>query len=76
MWEPLTFLISHVGPLSAKSCTVTVVSGKLCTHYFTGPLIGQLEQWLISHAFLAIPVSYPYPWEGPSELPWGLLGGH
>ena len=55
MWEPLTFLISHVGPLSAKSCTVTVVSGKLCTHYFTGPLIGQLEQWLISHAFLAIP---------------------
>lgn len=48
-------LISHVGPLSSKSCAVTVVSGKLCTHYFTGPLTGQLEQWLISHTFLAIP---------------------
>ena len=48
-------LISHYRPLSSKSCTVTGVNEKLSTHYFTGPLTCQFEQWLISHAFLVVP---------------------
>ena len=69
-------LISHVGPLSFKCCTVTSVDGKPLTHYFTGPLICQYDQQLILHTFSVVPVSYASPWEGPSELPWGLLGAH
>ena len=56
-------LISHAGPLSSKSCTVTGVDGKTHACYFTGPLTCQFEQFLISHAFLVVP-----------ECPTPLLG--
>lgn len=48
-------LISHVGLFSSKSCIVAGVDGKLCTHYITGPLTCQFEQWLILHVFLFVP---------------------
>ena len=48
-------LISHTGPPSSKSCAVTGVNGKPCSHYFTGPLTCQCEQQLISCAFLVVP---------------------
>ena len=55
MGATYSVLISHTGPPSSKSCTVTGVDGKPRTHYFTGPLTCQFEQWLISHAFLVVP---------------------
>ena len=48
-------LISHVGHFSSKSCIVTGVNGKPCTHYILGCLTCQFEQWLISHVFLVVP---------------------
>ena len=48
-------LISHAGPLSSESCTVTGVQGKPHPHYFTGPLTCQFEQRLISHTLLVVP---------------------
>ena len=54
-------LISHTGPLSSQSCTVTGVDRKPHTHYFTGLSLANFEQWLILHAFLVVP-------EGPSPL--------
>ena len=42
-----SILISHAGPLSSKSCTVTGVDGKTHACYFTGPLTCQSEQRLI-----------------------------
>ena len=56
-------LIFHTGSLSSKSCTVTGVNGKPPTHYFTGPLTCQFEQFLISHAFLVV-----------TECPTPLMG--
>ena len=50
-----TLLISHVGHFSSKSCTVTGVNGKPCTHYIIGRLTCQFEQCLISHVFLVVP---------------------
>lgn len=44
-------LISHAGPLSSKSCSVTGVDGKPHTCFFMGSLTCQLEQGLLSHAF-------------------------
>ena len=72
MGTTYSVLISHVGPLSSKSCTVTAANGKLCTDYFTGPLTCPVVDSLSSYTS----VSYPSPWEGPPELPWGPLGGH
>ena len=48
-------LISHAGPLSSKSCTVTSVDGKPHTHFFTGALTCQFDQRLTSHGFLVVP---------------------
>ena len=61
-------LISHAGPLSSKSCTVTGVDGKPRTHFFTGALTCQFDQRLTSHAFLVVPEC---PTPPPSELPQG-----
>ena len=61
-------LISHAGPLSSKSCTVTGVDGKPRTHFFTGALTCQFDQRLTSHAFLVVPECHTPP---PSELPQG-----
>ena len=44
-------LISHAGPLSSKSCSVTGVDGKPHTRFFTGSFTCPLEQGLLSHAF-------------------------
>lgn len=60
-------LISHTGSLSSKSCTVTGVNRKLHTHYFTGPLICQFEQHLITHALLVVP-DCPTPLPGRDLL--------
>ena len=60
-------LISHPGPLSSKSCTVTCVHRKPHTHYFTGPLTCQFEQQFILHAFLVVP-EYPTPLMGKDLL--------
>ena len=64
-------LISHTGPPSSKSCTVTGVDGKPHTRYFTGPLTCQFEQCLISCAFLVGP-ECPIPLLGRDLL--GSLG--
>ena len=46
--------------LSSKSYTLSDVSGKPCTRYFTGPF--HLPIWTVaSHAFLAVP-KCPTPW--------------
>ena len=50
-----SILISHAGPLSSKSCTVTSVDGKPHTHFFTGALTCQFDQRLTSHGFLVVP---------------------
>lgn len=55
-----SILITYPSSLSTKSCSVTSVDGKPCSHYFTGPLTYQYEQNLISKAFLLVP-KCPFP---------------
>ena len=50
-----SILISHAGPPSSKSCTMTDVDGNPHTSVFTGPPTCQFEQCLILCAFLVVP---------------------
>ena len=60
-------LLHNPGPPSSQSTTVSGVSGKPMTKYFTQPLSCEWDSVLLSHAFLVVPES-PTPLLGRDIL--------
>ena len=62
-----SILLSNPGPPANKAATISGISGKLVTKFFTQPLSCDWESVFFSHAFLIVPES-PTPLLGRDIL--------